>query len=489
MLIFAAFTVDFGSWYTRSAEIKRAADAAALAGVVWMPEFDQASDAAIAAAKANGFENNVNNIKVVVEDVPGNNRQLRVTIRDTKAKQFFSKLVTGGQSIGRSSLAEYVLPVPLGSPKNIIGSGDLLSGGDRENFWAAVSGYCSGHESGDKKLSKYESYSSSGSGCNNGSPASDDDYDPEGYLYAVDLPTNQSSLKLDVYDGEYNQDQSTVPQDGELVNNQTITTTYKIYDRNVTPLDVSNLTLLTTVTVTTNSSSYTNQWVRLYTWTNPKAGQYYVRVLTNASGTETTNSRGSNGFGLRAFTGSSFSTCSTISTASNYNANCPQVHAVSDMSIFANLSGATADFYLAQIDPIHAGKTMRIIMFDSGEGASSLQILDPNGNPTAFSWSTPCNPPTPPAGSCSGTASGVSPALDVSGTGTPPYDGSPAWSLRSSSKYNDRFITIDIPLPANYSTVYGGKVWWKVRYVVGSTPTDRTTWSVNIVGDPVHLLQ
>jgi len=489
MLIFAAFTVDFGSWYTRSAELKRAADAAALAGVVWMPEFDQAQDAAIAAAKANGFENNVNNIKVQVDDVPGNNRQLRVTIRDTKAKQFFSRLVTGGQSIGRSSLAEYVLPVPLGSPKNIIGSGDLLSRTDRENFWAAVSGYCSGHESGDKKLSKYESYSNSGTGCNNGSPASDDDYDPEGYLYAIDLPTNQSSLKLDVYDGEYNQDQSTVPQDGELVNNQTITTTFKIYDRNATPLDLSNLTLLTTVTVTTNSSSYTNQWVRLYTWTNPKAGQYYVRVLTNASGTETTNSRGSNGFGLRAFTGSSFSTCSTISTAANYSANCPQVHAVSDMSIFANLSGATADFYLAQIDPIHAGKTMRIIMFDSGEGASSLQILDPNGNPTAFSWSTPCNPPTPPSGACSGTASGASPSLDVSGTGTQPYDGAPTWSLRSSSKYNDRFVTIDIPLPSNYSTVYGGKVWWKVRYVVGSTPTDRTTWSVNIVGDPVHLLQ
>ena len=54
--------------------------------------------------------------------------------------------------------------------------------------------------------------------------------------------------------------------------------------------------------------------------------------------------------------------------------------------------------------------------------------------------------------------------------------------------YQDSLITIDIPLPSNYSTVYGGKVWWKVRYNVGSSATDRTTWSVNIVGDPVHLL-
>jgi Flp pilus assembly protein TadG len=486
MLIFAAFTVDFGSWYTRSAEIKRAADAAALAGVVWMPEFDQAEQYALAAAAKNGFVNGQNGVSVTVEDIPSNNRQLKVTIRDNKAKQFFSRLVTGGQSIGRSSLAEYVLPVPLGSPKNTFGTGSLLSGSDRENFWAAVSGYCSGHESGDKKLAKYESYStsSSTSACQPaGSPSSDDDYDPDGYLYAIDLPTNQSSLKLDVYDGEYNRDGSTVPQDAELVNNQTVTTTFKIYDRNATPLDLSNLTLLQTVNISTNSSTYTNNWQRLYTWTNPKAGQYYVRVQTNASGAETANSRGSNGFALRAYTGSSFSTCSTISTASNYSPNCPQLHAVSDMSIFANLSGTTADFYLAQIDPIHAGKTMRINMFDSGEGASSLQILDPNGNPAAFAWSTPCNPPTPPSGGCSGTATGINPRLDVSGTGTQPYSG-----LQSNSKYNDRFITIDIPLPANYSTVYGGKVWWKVRYGVGSSPTDRTTWSVNIVGDPVHLL-
>ena len=105
--------------------------------------------------------------------------------------------MTQSQSIGRSSLAEYVLPVPLGSPKNTFGTGDLLSGADRENFWAAVSGYCSGHESGDKKLSKYESYStsSSTSACQpNGSPASDDDYDPEGYLYA-DRPARRTSRR------------------------------------------------------------------------------------------------------------------------------------------------------------------------------------------------------------------------------------------------------------------------------------------------------
>lgn len=480
MLMFAAFTVDFGSWYTRAAEIKRAADAAALAGVVWMPEFDLAQQYALATAAKNGFVNGQNNISVSVEDVPNNNRQLKVTIRDNKAKKFFSSLVTGSQSIGRSSLAEYVLPVPLGSPENVIGTGNLSLPNQTttQNFWAAVSGYCSGHESGDKKLARYESYSQSSSGCNNGSASNDDDYDPDGYLYAIDLPSNATSMNLEVYDGAFND--SNNPDSG-LASNQNITTYYKIYDRNPTPLDLSNLTLLTTVTATTNQSAFSNQWKNLYTWTNPKAGQYYVRVYTDAS--QTNNSRGSNGFGLRAYTGSTFSTCTTITGQSNYSANCPQVHAVSDLSIFANISSTAPSFYLAQIDAIHAGKTMRINLFDSGEGASSLQILDPNGNPAAFNWSTACNPPTPPSGSCSGTASGSNPSLSVAGTGTQPYTG-----LNSNSKYNDRYITIDIPLPSNYATVYGTKTWWKVKYNVGSTTTDRTTWSVNIVGDPVHLL-
>ena len=57
------------------------------------------------------------------------------------------------------------------------------------------------------------------------------------------------------------------------------------------------------------------------------------------------------------------------------------------MSIYANLGGAVgtyANFYLAQIDPVHAGKTMRVNLFDAGEGAQQLQILDPNGNPATF---------------------------------------------------------------------------------------------------------
>jgi len=478
LLVFVAYTVDYGSFYVRSAQLKRAADAAALAGVVWMPEFDEAQQYALAAAARNGFVDGQNNISVSVQQVANNDRQLTVTITDAKAKRFFSSNVFGNQSLSATSTAEYELPVPLGSPKNTIGTGNLLSSPDTENFWLAVNGYCAGHESGDPKLVGWESYStsSSSSACNNGSAANSDDYDANGYLYQIDLPQNSSSLKLDVYDGGFNTSGST--PDYSLAGTPVVTTTYKIYDRNPTPLDLTNLTLLKTVTITTNNSTYQNKWVNLYTWTNPQAGPYYVRVTTDP--TQTTNSRGSNGFGLRAYTGSTFSTCTTVSGSSNYSSACPQVHGVFAMSLFADLSGTTSDFYLAQIASTSAGKTMRVSLFDIGEGAVSVQVLDPNGNPATFSWTTPCNPPTPPTGSCSG--SNVT-SLSVSGSGTQPYTG-----LNSSSLYSDRYLTLDILLPANYATVYGTKQWWKIRYTVGSSPTDRTTWSANIVGDPVHLV-
>jgi hypothetical protein len=54
--------------------------------------------------------------------------------------------------------------------------------------------------------------------------------------------------------------------------------------------------------------------------------------------------------------------------------------------------------------------------------------------------------------------------------------------------YNDRSVVITVPLPSNYTAVYGTNQWWKIRYTTGSTVTDRTTWSVNISGSPVHLV-
>jgi hypothetical protein len=95
--------------------------------------------------------------------------------------------------------------------------------------------------------------------------------------------------------------------------------------------------------------------------------------------------------------------------------------ALTPCRFFANLggtAGSTATFYLASVDPIYAGKTMDVDLFDSGEGATNIRVIDPNGNVASFTSDTPCtNPPAPATGGCSG---GPTTLLDVSGSGTQP---------------------------------------------------------------------
>ncbi len=42
LMAFAALAVDVGSWYARTTELQKAADSAALAGVIWAPDYARA---------------------------------------------------------------------------------------------------------------------------------------------------------------------------------------------------------------------------------------------------------------------------------------------------------------------------------------------------------------------------------------------------------------------------------------------------------------
>ena len=95
---------------------------------------------------------------------------------------------------------------------------------------------------------------------------------------------------------------------------------------------------------------------------------------------------------------------------------------------------------------------MMIDLFDPGEGASKLEILDPNGNAVNFDWTTPCGSVggktiAAPSGTTCNTTTKTAGAnnvafLDVSGTGTQPYG-----NLSSNSKYSDRKVSAFVKLP------------------------------------------
>jgi hypothetical protein len=60
----------------------------------------------------------------------------------------------------------------------------------------------------------------------------------------------------------------------------------------------------------------------------------------------------------------------------------------------------------------------------------------------------------------------------------------------SSWRYNDRLIRLEVELPDDIAAAYGGRTWWRVQYQSCSdcSPSDRTTWSVIVRGDPVRLV-
>jgi len=493
LLAMAGFAVDLGSWYLRSSKLQRAADAAALAGVVWMPEDPvSAQAAAMAALQKNGIDT----AKVTVTYPPPTSaQQFRVQLSDPAVPTFFSRPFLSTVHETRSATGEYITPVPMGSPRNTFGSGNLLPSPNTENFWAAVSGWCSGRENGDLRQPAYDQTFVSGAWtCGSTLPANGD-YDSTGYVYAIDFAsTPGQNIAIDVYDPAYNATGSNA--DNSLKSGSTITTTYTVYGHTASPFDSPTSTTPLYSRTFASGTTGQNSWVNLYTLSAPTAGRYYLQVQTAAN---EANSYGSNGFALRAHPATavwnnSTSVCTTIPGDPTYSSSCPQIHGVDDMSIFANQTGSSASFYLAQVDPVYAGKTMKVDLFDPGEGASKLEILDPNGNPVNFDWTTPCGTvngvtiAAPSGASCNGsthTAGANNVAyLDVSGTGTQPYS-----NLSSTSKYSDRTISAFIKLPSDYTGAYGTKTWWRIRYTTTTgTVTDRTTWSVSILGNPVHLV-
>jgi len=219
-----------------------------------------------------------------------------------------------------------------------------------------------------------------------------------------------------------------------------------------------------------------NRWYRL---ANGLAGDATYRLHTRSTDPNNANAmddaNGHNSFALwsRASGGS------------------PRIYGLGAMEAFTPLDPAgAATFYLAQIDAEHAGKTMVIKLWDPGDTGSlsaELRVLRPGSSDyveTNFSYSA------------ERVANNASNCASSSGTNV----GGVTTNTGGSSRFNGCWLTIEIPLPADYSaprpatedpSVEGG--WWKIRYIMGGSPSDNpafdlTTWEVTLRGNPVHLV-
>src|SRR4051794_38175060 len=121
MMPLCAISVDVSVWYVEVQRVQNAADAAATAGVTYLPDdLASARATAITVAGRNGYPNSgTSSVTVSIGDKP---TQLVVTISSTIKNAFGSAFGVGSQTIERSATADFNGPVLMGSPCNSFGN-------------------------------------------------------------------------------------------------------------------------------------------------------------------------------------------------------------------------------------------------------------------------------------------------------------------------------------------------------------------------------
>jgi hypothetical protein len=367
-----------------------------------------------------------------------------------------------------------------------------------QKFWGAMQSQGAPSIQGDAFMTKYDTRKTVLS--TNSGTEPDAMYDAANYYnYAIELPSGGSVWVFDpgfcdVSTNAGTGENWTVGAPNGNATRQPVSSYFDLYNTLGTMLDEGDDTLVATSgntfrrlsyedwpafgvlgkSTTTNdcsSQSWHNGWYQLAT--SLPAGTYRLHTYStdNSAPTDQDDTTALNAFGFYA-------------TSSGTT---PRIYGLGAMQAYVRLPGGQAsEFYLAQIEAVHAGKTMVISLWDPGDtGAlsASLQILEPNGTgftPATFSYRGIRGNTN--ASSCD-TLSGTNVTAVTTNTG-------------GTSLYNGCWLVIEIPLPNSYNAptdpVSGEPGWWKIRYTMGGAAsnfsTDMTTWKVDIRGNPVHLV-
>ena len=117
----AAIGTDTARWAIEVERVQKAADAAALAGVTFLPtDMTSARTTALAVAAKNGFTPSAR-VKITVTE-GARPSQLKVLIRSRVGNQFGTLIGEPTTWITRIGVADYTGPAPMGSPCNVFGN-------------------------------------------------------------------------------------------------------------------------------------------------------------------------------------------------------------------------------------------------------------------------------------------------------------------------------------------------------------------------------
>ncbi|MGD0018602.1 MAG: pilus assembly protein TadG-related protein [Candidatus Limnocylindrales bacterium] len=475
--------IDVSYAWVNEMRIQKAADAAALAGAVYLPDDPASATAASTmAAKQNGYVAVSGSVVVDAHQNNPNKEQMDVSITAPVPTFFMRAFGINSLTVTRVSHAQFHLPVPMGSPLNVFGDPTATDlDGNALNFWAAIQGPCTLKQNGDPYATK--DTTTAHNPCSPAS-ASNTEYkppaggDPGAYNYAVKVPS-AGTLRIELYDPEfcYRNAQGQDTGDSQFTSNSKFSTVFTLYDPSDTPYDLTDDTVKAAKTylgdqsttapngscsstyVSGNShDNYVGQWIT-FTSFAAQAGTYRLNIQT-VHGDTTSPADGSNNFGIRA----------TLNGGSGPEVYAGVVGAESAMSVWQNLASGTTHLYLANISSACAGKTMEVDLFDPGDlnGTGVMYFEMPVGagyQDSQFSWRD------------SGTNLGSGGTLHSNVSSVTTASG-------GNSNFQGHWVVVTIHIPTNYT---GG--WWKIRYVItGGAAHDRTTWRVEIRDSPVHLV-
>lgn len=470
LLGMAAFGADLAWFYLNASRVQRAADAAALGGVVWLPADEpQANATALDIAKRNGYDEVGDpSVDVTSTVVAGQANQLEVSVQQVVPTFFIRVLGFDSMTIRRTAVAEYIPPLKLGSPDDQFGNscdpGEPGCTG-QANFWANIHGKWNSTVMGDA----YSAYCASAN--DNPSCAQNPNARPGGYLYGVE---SSGSFTVQFNDlafyntsggnptGDYIRTGDRGCEDWGPSNAPTCGPTMYValYGPDPTPLDVSDNTLLCSTTVppqpqVVESAPYAFQAPDGQAcWTQSGPGIYIVQVRHVDPGAQT-NRSGLNRYSIRV------------------NGAGAKLFALGDFSIYNNAAGSTTQFFLAEVPTYYQGKTFVIELYDPGESAQTgtLQVVGPDGtvfndgecriysrNNTSSPWNLQQTIPT----------------------------GSNCQESVSPGEYNGRWLKFEMDLPPEYACT---NCWWKMNYSYPSAVNDTTTWRAYMIGNPIHLIE
>jgi hypothetical protein len=469
MIVFmgmAAFAVDYGWLYYNQLEAKKAAEAAALAGVVNMPLPNCADpvagtlphDAAQAIAARNGYTDGVGGVNV--SPATGDHcNQLTVNVNSSVGTFFMRVFGLDTLNIDQTATAEQIPPLKIGSDEPYLGTDPTVPGRDRD-FWLATNGPRTPKSQGDPYTTNC--YQMAGPMRCTGSNY---EFRDPAYYYAYEvLPADAGkTISFQVFDPQLNEGFATLDRDrtsSDATGNEPAELIFRVMAPDATPNDwEDNSTLVCSRTFVRNGQggydpALAETWVSLCS-DNAISGTYVLQVAVHRQpGDELAIL---NAWSLRAL----------LDGSPN---NAVQVYGLGSMSLWTPNPGSNPTFKIARVDEVYAGKELVITLWDVGD-ISSPGVLQFTGSLDSIDCQVRTRDDR-----------GNTVANWHSDDG-----GANCQNNISVQEHNNQWLDFRFDLPGSY-TCPGGDCWTFVDYSFSGNTTDRTTWSAYVNGQPIHLI-